>query len=130
MKSRPDLEGTCAEVTGLCYKTKRVGIQVQGGARIFVLIEKLTPLADDEDRDGGIPYDESYFVAVQIVILEFVQTQGAAAGEVGVGVDNIVAAMATKAVMASLDDIRTAVVNLVVKGDCYTTVDDCHFLAV
>ena len=69
------------------------------------------------------------FDALQTAVLEVVQTQGDAAGEAGVSVESIVASLTAKAVMASLDDIRTALANLVVQGYCYTTIDDGHFLA-
>ena len=124
---RPDLNGTCAVVTGLCHKTRRVGIEVEGGARVLVVIEKLTPFADDE-CDGGVAYDESYFEDLRVRVLGFITST--ASGEAGVGIDSIIAAMATVAKTAGIDDIRVIVAKLVYEGDCYTTVDDSHFLAV
>ena len=65
-------------MTGLCFKTKRIGIQVIGDTRMLVLIERLLPLADSDGDD-----DERYFDALQTAVLEVVQTQGEAAGEAG-----------------------------------------------
>ena len=36
LRMRPELNGTCAVVTDLCHKTRRVGVEVQGGATINV----------------------------------------------------------------------------------------------
>ena len=127
LRMRPELNGSRAVVVGLCHKTRRVGIKVEGGDNIYVLVERLAPCADDEG-DGGIAYDHRFLLDLQAKVLAFITT--AACDELGVSFDSIVAAMATVAATASIDDIRVVVDKLVYEGDCYTTVDDQHVLAV
>ena len=43
LASRRDLEDTTASVVGLCFRTKRIGIQTQTNERMMVLIDRLTP---------------------------------------------------------------------------------------
>ena len=127
LATRPDLEGCVCRVAGLDHKTKRVGIRLDNGSVIYVLLERLPP-CDIAEGDGGIAYDHSFFLDLQAVVLAFITT--AASDELGVSFDRIVAAMVTLAATASIGDIRVVVDKLVYDGDCYTTVDDQHVLAV
>ena len=101
-----------------------------GGAIIYVLVDRLTPFADDEFHGvvAGAAYDDSFYDVLRASVLEFVTS--AASDEIGVDFDSIVAAMAFIAETASTDEVRLIVSKLVSDGDCYTTVDDQHFLAV
>ena len=55
LASRPDLEAHTATVVGVCYKTKRIGIQLDGSKeRISVLIERLTPIDDEYLAAAGL----------------------------------------------------------------------------
>ena len=47
LATRPDLEFAVAHVSGLCFQTKRVGVRLDDGKTIYVLIERLTPIDDD-----------------------------------------------------------------------------------
>ena len=130
LRTRPELNGTCGVVTSLCFSTKRVGVSVMGGAIIYVLVDRLTPFADDEFHGvvAGAAYDDRFYDVLRASVLEFVTS--AASDEIGVDIDSIVAAMAFIAETASTDEVRLIVSKLVSDGDCYTTVDDQHFLAV
>ena len=88
---------------------------------MLVLVERLKPLPD------AVPTadDDDVFAAFQIAVLEVVNAQGDAAGEAGIGVDSIAAALDT----TSLDDVRKALASLVLSGYCYTTIDEGHVLA-
>ena len=50
--TRPDLEFAVAKVTGLCYRSKRIGVHIaKSDEKMLVLIEKLTPT-----EDGDVSY--------------------------------------------------------------------------
>ena len=50
LASRPDLDFQTAKVLGVCFRTKRIGIEIDASKeRMNVLIERLTP-QDDVDE--------------------------------------------------------------------------------
>ena len=112
LKSRRDLEGCVAQVSGLCHETQRVGIRLEDRSVIYVLLQRLSPAAVDTavadatgplvaavadcdvaEGDGGIAYDHEYFLALKEVALAYIRR--AATDELGVSFDRIVADMAT-----------------------------------
>ena len=86
------------------------------------------PAAEIVEGDGGTAYDHSFFLNLAAVVLAFVAKTGV--DEVGVSVDSIVADMANTAPWASVGDIYIVVDKLVYDGDCYTTIDAYHVLAL
>ena len=155
LKSRRHLEGCVAQVSGLCHETQRVGIRLDDGKVIYVVLQRLSPMyvglpavdtavadatgpplgevadCDVAVGDGGIAYDHNYFLALKAVALAYIRR--AATDELGVSFDRIAADMATSTTLsasASVEDIRVVVDMLVYEGDCYTTVDDQHVLAL
>ena len=143
LTTRADLEGTAAMVVGLERHTRRVGVRIADGSVIYVVQERITMLdyaVDGVPTDGVgalalaasdcgvIPTAQRVFRTLQAAVLSYLEQQDD--DGLGVSFDAIVAHMSSSAPRATGSDIRFVVDRLFREGDCYSTVDAHHFLAV
>ena len=82
----------------------------------MVLVDKLSPLPDDED--------------IERAVLDTVRSLGDETDVIGVSYEEVITAFGSQKVSVSQEDFIAAMERLIDQGQCYTTVDAWHVLAL